>query len=144
MLTVIVNPIVEPALTLAASAVLVSERLGQFTVVCAVAGEGAVPFVKLTVAVLLYVAQLAAVVGLVMCTVSVPPAAKLAVPLDGQLSVLLEITHVTGPLCDAMLHEMPLPVGSGSERAKPLAGPLPRSEERRVGKECRSRWSPYH
>src|SRR3712207_9252617 len=27
--------------------------------------------------------------------------------------------------------------------AKPL-GPLARSEERRVGKECRSRWSPYH
>src|SRR3712207_9260629 len=24
------------------------------------------------------------------------------------------------------------------------AGPLLRSEERRVGKECRSRWSPYH
>src|SRR2546425_7478854 len=23
-------------------------------------------------------------------------------------------------------------------------GSLPRSEERRVGKECRSRWSPYH
>ena len=23
-------------------------------------------------------------------------------------------------------------------------GPNPRSEERRVGKECRSRWSPYH
>src|SRR5690242_21305727 len=23
-------------------------------------------------------------------------------------------------------------------------GPPPRSEERRVGKECRSRWSPYH
>ena len=23
-------------------------------------------------------------------------------------------------------------------------GPLGRSEERRVGKECRSRWSPYH
>ena len=23
-------------------------------------------------------------------------------------------------------------------------GPSPRSEERRVGKECRSRWSPYH
>src|SRR3712207_9092379 len=22
--------------------------------------------------------------------------------------------------------------------------PIPRSEERRVGKECRSRWSPYH
>ena len=24
------------------------------------------------------------------------------------------------------------------------AGGAPRSEERRVGKECRSRWSPYH
>ena len=24
------------------------------------------------------------------------------------------------------------------------AGPAARSEERRVGKECRSRWSPYH
>ena len=24
------------------------------------------------------------------------------------------------------------------------SGPEPRSEERRVGKECRSRWSPYH
>ena len=30
--------------------------------------------------------------------------------------------------------------------AKPLMAKLgwPRSEERRVGKECRSRWSPYH
>ena len=26
----------------------------------------------------------------------------------------------------------------------PLADKLTRSEERRVGKECRSRWSPYH
>ena len=25
-----------------------------------------------------------------------------------------------------------------------LAWEIPRSEERRVGKECRSRWSPYH
>src|SRR3712207_9104979 len=25
-----------------------------------------------------------------------------------------------------------------------LMGPVDRSEERRVGKECRSRWSPYH
>ena len=27
---------------------------------------------------------------------------------------------------------------------KPLNIELVRSEERRVGKECRSRWSPYH
>src|SRR3712207_9490186 len=26
----------------------------------------------------------------------------------------------------------------------PVFGATPRSEERRVGKECRSRWSPYH
>ena len=25
-----------------------------------------------------------------------------------------------------------------------LLATIPRSEERRVGKECRSRWSPYH
>src|SRR3712207_7674436 len=30
-----------------------------------------------------------------------------------------------------------------SEQASPYV-PLARSEERRVGKECRSRWSPYH
>src|SRR5579859_5826949 len=29
------------------------------------------------------------------------------------------------------------------EEGKPIAGVF-RSEERRVGKECRSRWSPYH
>src|SRR2546429_1788818 len=28
--------------------------------------------------------------------------------------------------------------------SSPPDTPVPRSEERRVGKECRSRWSPYH
>ena len=28
--------------------------------------------------------------------------------------------------------------------AEPSTGTVRRSEERRVGKECRSRWSPYH
>src|SRR5260370_2374498 len=32
--------------------------------------------------------------------------------------------------------------GGGDSRARPQGAP--RSEERRVGKECRSRWSPYH
>ena len=31
-----------------------------------------------------------------------------------------------------------------SERFEPLTAAELRSEERRVGKECRSRWSPYH
>ena len=30
------------------------------------------------------------------------------------------------------------------ERLKEESDKLTRSEERRVGKECRSRWSPYH
>ena len=33
--------------------------------------------------------------------------------------------------------------GAGSGKTKTLTH-LTRSEERRVGKECRSRWSPYH
>ena len=35
------------------------------------------------------------------------------------------------------------PIGKG-QRALIVAQPKTRSEERRVGKECRSRWSPYH
>src|SRR5439155_17435157 len=34
--------------------------------------------------------------------------------------------------------------GRRPERGHRQAVPQPRSEERRVGKECRSRWSPYH
>src|SRR2546427_13046662 len=34
--------------------------------------------------------------------------------------------------------------GRAGERDPRLAGERARSEERRVGKECRSRWSPYH
>src|SRR3712207_9411507 len=37
-----------------------------------------------------------------------------------------------------VVHAMPYRAGSYADRS-----PL-RSEERRVGKECRSRWSPYH
>src|SRR2546426_8499070 len=41
--------------------------------------------------------------------------------------------------------EPALPEAQLATRACPPAGPTPvRSEERRVGKECRSRWSPYH
>ena len=40
------------------------------------------------------------------------------------------ITHITYP--DSFMTEQETTIGSS------------RSEERRVGKECRSRWSPYH
>ena len=45
-------------------------------------------------------------------------------------NVALNTGSVTGKTFVMALHEMPIMV--------------PRSEERRVGKECRSRWSPYH
>src|SRR5258708_31670674 len=55
------------------------------------------------------------------------------------------------PISDHALHDVPVlqDVDSGVTAPDPdphitLAGGLPRSEERRVGKECRSRWSPYH
>ena len=38
-------------------------------------------------------------------------------------------------------------MSQGKSRGKAAKGVVefrPRSEERRVGKECRSRWSPYH
>src|SRR5438034_8106604 len=46
------------------------------------------------------------------------------------------------------LHE-PAAIGRWETRVGPSehltgGGPAQRSEERRVGKECRSRWSPYH
>ena len=36
------------------------------------------------------------------------------------------------------------PVGAADDKADMRAVTRSRSEERRVGKECRSRWSPYH
>ena len=35
-------------------------------------------------------------------------------------------------------------VAEGTVHMAPATAALIRSEERRVGKECRSRWSPYH
>ena len=46
-----------------------------------------------------------------------------------------------------MISSLPLKVYKrepDGSRIRVREGPLARSEERRVGKECRSRWSPYH
>src|SRR2546426_12710364 len=47
---------------------------------------------------------------------------------------------------DAPIDRYAEPLGSGQEHVGVRLGmtDLVRSEERRVGKECRSRWSPYH
>ena len=47
------------------------------------------------------------------------------------------VADITGEILeDGKLSEL--------EGLDPTTLPLVRSEERRVGKECRSRWSPYH
>src|SRR5688572_31998870 len=51
--------------------------------------------------------------------------------------------HATGPRTEsgpALARE----ASRRSTRLRMSGGRLSRSEERRVGKECRSRWSPYH
>ena len=35
-------------------------------------------------------------------------------------------------------------IAGEQDHVEPLCAYIDRSEERRVGKECRSRWSPYH
>ena len=44
----------------------------------------------------------------------------------------------------AVLHLQRAPGELYSVEDVEVPGPADRSEERRVGKECRSRWSPYH
>src|SRR5260370_32568806 len=52
-------------------------------------------------------------------------------------------TPFAAPPSAAMQHAQ---AAQATQAAAPpaTAAPQPRSEERRVGKECRSRWSPYH
>ena len=46
--------------------------------------------------------------------------------------------------CIELCHDMLLNEEHGEEAESEDAEAQLRSEERRVGKECRSRWSPYH
>src|SRR6266446_10056740 len=53
----------------------------------------------------------------------------------GILALISRMTQPTAACCTkALTRKRPMPGGSIARR----------SEERRVGKECRSRWSPYH
>ena len=44
----------------------------------------------------------------------------------------------------ALKHSVQKPVQRATQRDEEAIARCARSEERRVGKECRSRWSPYH
>src|SRR2546430_17195197 len=53
--------------------------------------------------------------------------------------------EVGTPITSALIvKELGVEKGSGTPKATKVGNLSPRSEERRVGKECRSRWSPYH
>src|SRR2546430_16902520 len=58
-----------------------------------------------------------------------------------RLDEVQRLPHEAGLRRDARVVERVL----ATDPDRPTGGePEPRSEERRVGKECRSRWSPYH
>ena len=60
------------------------------------------------------------------------------VRLTRQRQILLELIDKTGEHLDAeSLFQL-------AKEKDPKLNRVTRSEERRVGKECRSRWSPYH
>src|SRR2546422_9024614 len=74
--------------------------------------------------------------------------------LAGDLA-LVGLLLRNAPVVDGDGHEVEVPPHALDEgvqdcrqhaelRGEDLPRPRPRSEERRVGKECRSRWSPYH
>src|SRR5687768_18352926 len=62
--------------------------------------------------------------------------------------ILNRIPHVGRLLVDdaagLLRHAEVVVLATGEPDFLPLLQQLDRSEERRVGKECRSRWSPYH
>ena len=74
-----------------------------------------------------------------------------ALPATAYFAVTEEREHVANSNRIAFWVESRAEVDRVAELARQagagdLSGPkeMPRSEERRVGKECRSRWSPYH
>ena len=72
-------------------------------------------------------------------------------PKAKQLSVRVEnrpgtLAHVARVLGDAKVNILAFLAGTSATEGtvQVVVDNVNRSEERRVGKECRSRWSPYH
>ena len=63
---------------------------------------------------------------------------------DRRLLGLNNIELITDRPLEVNLQEIKAVKRDYPDRAMVVSLMVPRSEERRVGKECRSRWSPYH
>ena len=65
-----------------------------------------------------------------------------------RIAVFGPFNHGKSTLLNALLGNKTLPIDliptTGAAITVKYGNELQRSEERRVGKECRSRWSPYH
>ena len=62
---------------------------------------------------------------------------------EGVKSVEFYVVNTDLQVLNASLCQNKIQIGKNITGGRG-AGANPRSEERRVGKECRSRWSPYH
>ena len=122
LLTVTVKPIGSPALTEAASAVLVTDTLGHFTTMEAEAGATAPLLEAEAEAVLFTVPQVAAVVGLIMWTLKLAPAASDALV---QVSTPAEMLQFGVPVVLAIDQLVPAFVGSVSVIETLAAVPVP-------------------
>src|SRR2546422_5616613 len=76
-----------------------------------------------------------------------------ALPISGRVSCVRTVGHAYGSVYSGPIGAVITPLYQGLDVAGELpfasslcgaCGEICRSEERRVGKECRSRWSPYH
>ena len=66
---------------------------------------------------------------------------------DSRFDILFEPVVIGSVTTPNRFYQVPHCTGMGYRRPQSVAemrGVKARSEERRVGKECRSRWSPYH
>src|SRR2546422_5840071 len=81
-----------------------------------------------------------AVTGVQTCALPIFKGSSVEVRSKLYLALVRPLLEYASSVCD------PDEVGlTGSlEAVQRLAARITRSEERRVGKECRSRWSPYH
>ena len=62
--------------------------------------------------------------------------------IAGKSIALIDETYNASP--EAMIAALENLKNVPGQRKIAIIGDMVRSEERRVGKECRSRWSPYH